>query len=148
MQMSKRQYQDYVSSIAPKSPMWKNVALAFLVGGAICALGQLIQDGFIALGLSKTDAGTMTSVSLVALSALFTGLSLYDDLAKRAGAGTLVPITGFANAIAAPAIEFRTEGIILGTCVKMFTIAGPVIVMGLGASVLYGVILWLWTVIF
>ena len=141
MQMSKQQYQDYVNSIAPKSPMFKNAAMAFLVGGAICALGQLIQNGFSALGLDRESAGTMTSVSLVALSALATGLSLYDDLAKRAGAGTLVPITGFANAIAAPAIEFRTEGVILGTCVKMFTIAGPVIVMGLSASVVYGVIL-------
>ncbi len=148
MQMSKRQYQDYVNSIAPRSPVGKNLAMAFLVGGAICALGQAIQDGFAVLGLDKTDAGTMTAISLVALSALATGLSLYDDLAKRAGAGTLVPITGFANAIAAPAIEFRTEGIVLGTCVKMFTIAGPVIVMGLSASVLYGVILWLWTAIF
>ena len=141
MQMSKQQYQDYVNSIAPKSPLWKDVSLAFLVGGAICVLGQLIQNGYLALGLNETDAGTMTSVSLVALGVLATGLSLYDDLAKRAGAGTLVPITGFANAIAAPAIEFRTEGVILGTCVKMFTIAGPVIVMGLSASVVYGVIL-------
>ena len=148
MQMSKRQYQNYVNSIVPKSPVRKNAAMAFLVGGAICVLGQLLQDGFAALGLDRADAGTMTAVSLVALSALATGLSLYDDLAKRAGAGTLVPITGFANAIAAPAIEFRTEGIVPGTCVKMFTIAGPVIVMGLAASVLYGVILWLWTAIF
>ena len=121
--------------------MLKNMALAFLVGGAICVLGQLIQNGFSALGLNRTDAGTMTSVSLVALGVLATGLSLYDDLAKRAGAGTLVPITGFANAIAAPAIEFRTEGVIPGACVKMFTIAGPVIVMGLSASVVYGIIL-------
>ena len=148
MRMSKREYQDYVNSIAPKSPLWKDVSLAFLVGGAICVLGQLIQNGFAALGLNETDAGTMTSVSLVALGVLATGLSLYDNLAKHAGAGTLVPITGFANAIAAPAIEFRTEGLILGTCVKMFTIAGPVIVTGLGASVIYGVILWLWTAVF
>ena len=131
-----------------KSPIWKNTALAFLIGGAICALGQLIQNGFSALGLSKTDAGTMTAISLVALSALATGLSLYDDLAKHAGAGTLVPITGFANAIAAPAVEFRTEGIIPGSCVKMFSIAGPVIVMGLSASVIYGAVYWLWTAAF
>ncbi len=148
MQMSKRQYQDYVNSIAPKSPIYKNVAMAFLVGGAICVLGQFIQNGFSALGLGREDAGTMTSISLVALSALATGLSLYDDLARRAGAGTLVPITGFANAIAAPAVEFRTEGVILGTCVKMFTIAGPVIVMGLAASVVYGAAYWFWTAIF
>ncbi len=138
--MSKQEYLVYVNSIAPKSPILKNVSLAFLVGGAICVLGQLIQNGYLALGLNETDAGTMTSVSLVALGVLATGLSLYDDLAKHAGAGTLVPITGFANAIAAPAIEFRTEGIIPGTCVKMFSIAGPVIVMGLSASVICGII--------
>ena len=148
MRQSKQQYQKEVNAIVPRSPVGKNAALAFLVGGAICALGQLFQNGFAALGLSKTDAGTMTAISLVALSALATGLSLYDDLAKHAGAGTLVPITGFANAIAAPAIEYRTEGIVPGTCVKMFTIAGPVLAMGLSASVLYGVILWLWTVFF
>ena len=142
MERTKREYLNYVNSIGPKSPMVKNVALAFLVGGAICALGQLILNGFTALGLDQTDAGTLTSCSLVALSVLATGLSLYDDLAKRAGAGTLVPITGFANAVAAPAIEFRTEGMVLGTAVKMFTIAGPVIVYGLSASVLYGVVYW------
>ena len=134
MERSKREYLDYVNSIAPPSPMVKNVFFAFLVGGAICALGQAIMNGFTALGLDETDAGT--------LSVLATGLSLYDDLARRAGAGTLVPITGFANAVAAPAIEFRTEGMVLGTAVKMFTIAGPVIVYGLSASVLYGAVYW------
>ena len=143
MERSKREYQDYVNTIAPRSPVGKNVLLAFLTGGAICALGQAILNGFTALGLGKTDAGMLTSASLILLSVLATGLSLYDDLAKRAGAGTLVPITGFANAVAAPAIEFRTEGMILGTAVKMFTIAGPVIVCGLSASVIYGVIYWL-----
>ena len=143
MERSKREYQDYVNSIAPRSPLVRNVLLAFLTGGAICALGQLILNGFTALGLGETDAGMLTAASLVLLSVTATGLSLYDDLAKRAGAGTLVPITGFANAVAAPAIEFRTEGMILGTAVKMFTIAGPVIVYGLSASVLYGVIYWI-----
>ena len=143
MEKSKREYQDYVNSIAPRSPVVKNVLLAFLVGGAICALGQLILNGFTALGLGKTDAGMLTSASLILLSVLATGLSLYDDLARRAGAGTLVPITGFANAVAAPAIEFRTEGVILGTAVKMFSIAGPVIVCGISASVLYGAVYWL-----
>ena len=142
MERTKQEYLDYVNSIGPKSPMVKNVALAFAVGGAICALGQLILNGFTTLGLDETDAGMLTSCSLILLSVLATGLSLYDDLAKRAGAGTLVPITGFANAVAAPAIEFRTEGMILGTAVKMFTIAGPVIVYGLCASVLYGIVYW------
>ena len=122
--------------------MVRNVLLAFLTGGAICALGQAIMNGFAALGLGRTDAGMLTAASLVLLSVTATGLSLYDDLAKHAGAGTLVPITGFANAVAAPAIEFRTEGMVLGTAVKMFTIAGPVIVYGLSASVLYGAVYW------
>ena len=143
MERSQREYLDYVNSIAPRSPMMKNVVLAFLAGGAICVLGQLLLNGFSALGLDETDAGMLTAASLVLLSVTATGLSLYDDLAKHAGAGTLVPITGFANAVAAPAIEFRTEGMILGTAVKMFTIAGPVIVYGLSASVLYGVVYWL-----
>jgi len=123
--------------------MLKNCFLAFLVGGSICMLGQLLMNTYGSLGLGKTDAGTLTSVSLIALSALFTGLSLYDNLARHAGAGTLVPITGFANSIAAPAVEFRTEGFILGVGAKMFTIAGPVIVFGVSASVVYGLIYWI-----
>ena len=99
----------------------------------------------MALGLEKQDASTAASMSLVALSALLTGFSLYDNIAKYAGAGTLVPITGFANAIASPAIEFKTEGFVLGVGAKMFTIAGPVIVYGVAASVLYGLIYWIWT---
>ncbi|MBE6932829.1 MAG: stage V sporulation protein AC [Ruminococcaceae bacterium] len=143
MRMTKRQYPDYVNSMEPKSPMLKNCFLAFLVGGSICMLGQLLMNTYGSLGLGKTDAGTLTSVSLIALSALFTGLSLYDNLARHAGAGTLVPITGFANSIAAPAVEFRTEGFILGVGAKMFTIAGPVIVFGVSASVVYGLIYWI-----
>lgn len=100
-----------------------------------------------AWGLEKQDAGTAASMTLVALSALLTGLSVYDDIAKHAGAGTLVPITGFANAIAAPAVEFKTEGFVLGVGAKMFTIAGPVIVYGLAASVVYGFIYWLYTIL-
>ena len=107
-------------------------------------LGQIFVNWYTALGLEKEDAGTLASMTLVALSALLTGLSLYDDLAKYAGAGTLVPITGFANSIAAPAVEFKTEGFVLGVGAKMFTIAGPVIVYGLSASVIYGFLYWLW----
>ena len=143
--MTEKEYGKLVGDLSPKSPIYKDCALAFLVGGLICALGQLIQNGYAALGLDKTDAGTATSMTLVALSALFTGLSLYDDLAKFAGAGTLVPITGFANAIAAPAVEFKTEGFVLGVGAKMFTIAGPVIVYGVSASVVYGLIYWITT---
>ena len=143
--MTERQYGKLVSEMAPKSPIWKDCFNAFWIGGVICVLGQLVMNGFAALGLNKTDAGTATSMTLVALSALLTGLSLYDNIAKYAGAGTLVPITGFANAIAAPAVEFKTEGFILGVGAKMFTIAGPVIVYGVSASVVYGLIYWITT---
>ena len=143
--MTNKQYDALVRDLAPKSPIWKDCFHAFWIGGTICALGQLILNGYLALGLDKTDAGTAMSMTLVALSALLTGLSLYDNIAKHAGAGTLVPITGFANAISAPAIEFKTEGFILGVGAKMFTIAGPVIVYGVSASVVYGLIYWLYT---
>ena len=143
--MTEKEYGKLVESMAPKSPIWKDCLNAFWIGGLICALGQLIMNGYAALGLDKTDAGTATSMTLVALSALLTGLSLYDNIAKHAGAGTLVPITGFANSIAAPAVEFKTEGMILGTAAKMFTIAGPVIVYGVSASVVYGLIYWITT---
>lgn len=143
MDMSPKQYQEYLKSINPKSPLWKNVALAFLVGGAICCLGQALSDWYRFLGLKLEDAATATSVSLVFLSALFTGLGLYHKLARHAGAGTLVPITGFANAVASPAIDFRAEGVVTGTAVKMFTVAGPVIVFGTAASVVYGLVLYL-----
>ena len=123
--------------------MWRDCLGAFLIGGAICTLGQILMNWYGTLGIEKQDAGTLASMTLVALSALATGLSLYDDLAKIAGAGTLVPITGFANAIAAPAVEFKTEGMILGTAAKMFTIAGPVIVYGVSASVVYGLVYWI-----
>ena len=145
--MTERQYAKLVSEMAPKSPIWKDCFNAFWIGGLICTIGQLILNGYTALGLDKTDAGTATSMTLVALSALLTGLSLYDNIAKYGGAGTLVPITGFANAIAAPAVEFKTEGFVLGVGAKMFTIAGPVIVYGVSASVVYGLIYWITTLI-
>ena len=140
--MTEKEYGKLVKDMSPKSPILKDCLNAFWIGGLICTLGQLALNGFTALGLSKTNAGTATSMSLVALSALLTGLSVYDDIAKVAGAGTLVPITGFANSIAAPAVEFKTEGFILGVGAKMFTIAGPVIVYGVSASVVYGIIYW------
>ena len=143
--MTENEYSQLVDEMSPKSPMWRDCLNAFWIGGLICTLGQLLQNGYMALGLEKTDASTAVSMTLVALSALLTGLSLYDDIAKHAGAGTQVPITGFANSIAAPAIEFRTEGFILGVGAKMFTIAGPVIVYGVSASVVYGVIYWITT---
>lgn len=143
--MTEKQYSKLVGELSPKSPIWKDCLNAFWIGGLICTLGQLIMNGYTALGLEKQDASTATSMTLVFLSALLTGLSLYDDIAKHAGAGTLVPITGFANSIAAPAVEFKTEGFILGVGAKMFTIAGPVIVYGVSASVIYGFVYWITT---
>ena len=141
MNMSKKEYNRYVARLAQKSPLGKDLLRSFLVGGLICVIGQLILNGFTALNLSEQDAAAATSVSLVFLSAVLTGLSVYDDIAKFAGAGTLVPITGFANAVVSPAIEFKAEGFVTGMAAKMFIIAGPVIVYGTVASVLYGLIL-------
>ena len=141
--MKEKEYQALVEKLAPKSPMGRDCFNAFWIGGLICALGQALNNWYSTLGLDKVDAGTAASMTLVALSALLTGLSLYDNIAKHAGAGTLVPITGFANAIAAPAVEFKTEGFILGVGGKIFTIAGPVILYGVSASVVYGFIYWI-----
>lgn len=143
--MTEKEYAQLVQKAAPKSPMGKDCLNAFWIGGLICVLGQILINSYSAAGLDKDAAATATSITLVTLSALLTGLSLYDNLAKYGGAGTLVPITGFANAIAAPAVEFKTEGFILGVGAKLFAIAGPVIVYGLSASVVYGFLYWLWT---
>lgn len=145
--MTDKEYDKLSSSLAPKSPILKDCFHAFWIGGLICVLGQIAINIYMSFGMEKQDASTAASMSLVVLSALLTGLSLYDDIAKHAGAGTLVPITGFANAISAPAIEFKTEGFILGVGAKMFTIAGPVIVYGTAAGVVYGLIYWIWTLL-
>ena len=141
--MTEKRYAALVKRMSPKSPMGKDYLNAFWIGGLICALGQFFINTYTAWGLDKEQAGCAASMSLVVLSALLTGLSLYDNIAKHAGAGTLVPITGFANAISAPAVEFKTEGFVLGVGAKMFTIAGPVIVYGVSASVVYGLIYWI-----
>ena len=143
--MTEKEYAELVKKLSPKSPILKDCAGAFVIGGLICTLGQVFMNIYEALGLNKTDTGTATCISLIFLSALLTGLSLYDNIAKFAGAGTLVPITGFANAITAPAVEFKTEGFILGVGAKMFTIAGPVILYGISAGVVYGLIYWIST---
>lgn len=143
--MNDKQYAKLVKEKSPKSPIAKDCLLAFVSGGIICTLGQFLLNWYTDLGLPKQDAAAWVSITLVGLSALLTGLSVYDDIAKYAGAGTLVPITGFSNAVAASAVEFQTEGFILGMGAKMFTIAGPVIVYGLSASVVYGVVYWLFT---
>ena len=132
-----------MARMAKPSPMGKDLLFAFLIGGGICAVGQLIQTGWQALGLDRESAGTATTMTLIFLSALFTALDCYNSLAKYAGAGTLVPVTGFANSVVSPAIEFKSEGLVGpgGMASKMFAIAGPVIVFGVGASVIYGLIL-------
>ena len=145
MTMSKKEYNAYVQRLAPKSPIWNDLLNAFWTGGLICVLGQLIQNGWAAAGLDKDAAGSATAISLIFLSAVLTALSVYNCIAKFAGAGTLVPITGFANSVVSPAMEYRSEGLVTGMAAKMFTIAGPVIVYGTVASVLYGVIYWLCT---
>ena len=142
MNMTNSEYNEYIKGMAPKSPIAGDLIKAFIVGGLICCLGEglsmLYKDW---ANLAEKDAATAVSMTLVFLSALFTGLNIYDKLARFAGAGTLVPITGFANSVVSPALEFKTEGFILGTAVKMFTIAGPVITFGLTASVVYGLVL-------
>ena len=141
MDLTPKEYQQYVEQKAKKSPIVKDTALAFVIGGFICVLGQAIQTAWGAAGLGKEDAGTATSCTLVFLSALLTGLNLYNKLARFGGAGTLVPITGFAIAVVSPAIDFKSEGFVTGMAAKMFTVAGPVIVFGTLASVIYGILL-------
>lgn len=140
MDMTKKEYAAYVKAKAPKSPLLKDCIFAFLIGGLICVGGQALTDFFMAQGLDKDSAGTATSISLVFISALLTGLNFYNSIARFAGAGTLVPITGFANSVVSPAIDFKSEGLITGMATKMFVVAGPVIVFGTAASILYGVI--------
>ena len=141
MKMTAQEYARRVKKVGPHSPLGTDCLWAFGVGGGICLLGEVLRQRYLALGLEADLAGTLTSCTLIALSAVLTTLGLYQKLAARAGAGSLVPITGFANAVVSAAIEFKTEGRILGTGAKMFTIAGPVIVFGIGSSVIYGIIL-------
>lgn len=142
--MTEKQYGQLVAEMNPKSPILRDCLNAFWIGGLICTLGQGFVNLYQFWGLDADASALAGSLSLIVLSALLTGLSLYDNIAKHAGAGTLVPITGFANSISAPAVEFKTEGFILGVGSKIFTIAGPVIVYGLTASVVYGLIYWVW----
>lgn len=141
MDMTNEQYLSYVAAKAKPSPLRKDMAWAFTVGGLICAGGQGLQNLYMSLGADKESAGTLVSMTLIFLAALLTGLGLFDKLAKHAGAGTLVPITGFSNAMVSPAMEFRSEGLVTGTGAKLFTVAGPVLVYGISAGVLYGILL-------
>ena len=143
MKMSAEEYGRRVRRVGPPSPLGGDCLWAFCVGGGICLLGEVLRQRFLAAGIEAELAGTLTSCSLIALSAVLTTLGWYQKLAARAGAGSLVPITGFANAVVSAAIEFKTEGRVLGTGAKMFIIAGPVIVYGTLAAVLYGSVYWL-----
>ena len=143
MGISNQDYSKMVDDKAKPSPSWKNLLWAFCVGGGICTIGQGLTALYKGMGLDRDQTGTAVSVTLIAAAALFTGLGWFDLLAKRAGAGTLVPITGFANAIVSPAMEYKSEGFIMGMAAKMFVIAGPVLVYGITASVVYGMVLYI-----
>lgn len=140
MDISNKEYADLVKKASPPSKVVRDCVFAFLIGGAICVAGQLINNFFVYCNFDKPDASAMTSISMIFIGALLTGLDLYDDIAVYGGAGTLVPITGFANSIVSPAMEFRTEGMVMGIGVNMFRIAGPVLVYGVASSVIYGAI--------
>ena len=138
--MSKKEYEKLVKKKSPNSPIIKDICIAFIIGGLFCVVGQLISFVYLSFDFGKEDAASLTSASMIFLGAFLTGIGIYDDIARYAGGGTLVPITGFANSIVSPAIEYKTEGYILGVGAKMFTIAGPVLVYGISASVIYGII--------
>ena len=140
MNIDKKAYKKYADAHAPSSPIFKNCIWAFCVGGGICAIGQLLFHLFAYFGIKPDICYALVSITIIVITAILTGLGLFDKVAKRAGAGTLVPVSGFANAVVSPAIEFKSEGIVLGLCAKLFSIAGPVIVFGITASVIYGVI--------
>lgn len=141
MDMNNQEYGEYVAKKSKPSPIWKNMIWAFVVGGLICTIGQGLINFYKGFDLSETSAAIATSVTLIVAAAVLTGIGVFDNIAKRAGAGTVVPITGFANAMVSPALEFKSEGLILGTGAKLFTLAGPVLVYGISASVVYGLIL-------
>ena len=137
---SKKEYQNYVNKISPNSPILKNCFNAFWVGGLICSIGQIIMDFSMYKGLDQTSASTVVSIVLIGVAAILTGLNIFNKIGKFAGAGSLIPITGFANSIVSPAIEYKSEGYVMGVGGKMFTVAGPVLVFGICSSVLIGII--------
>lgn len=146
MRVTKDEYGAMAKKASPNSPVLKDCIMAFLIGGLICCIGQFFCGLYEYAGLEKQDASSISSVTLIVIAVILTGIGIFDNIAKVAGAGTLVPITGFANSVAAPAIEFKSEGFVLGVGAKLFTIAGPVIAYGTLASVIYGLILWIFRV--
>ena len=144
MDINKEEYKKYVKESAPKSPIIKNCLLAFIFGGSICVLGQLLFDFYTAVtDYDKDGRYALVSITIIFIAALLTGIGVFDNIAKYAGAGTLVPVTGFANSVVSPAIDTKAEGLILGVGAKIFTVAGPVILYGILSGTLYGVILWI-----
>ncbi|MDY2737777.1 stage V sporulation protein AC [Intestinibacter sp.] len=144
---NEKKYKDYVDEISPKPTYVKNYILAFIVGGIICMIGQGINDAYMNIGgLNKQDAASYTSITLIFIGAFLTGLGVYDLLGKRAGAGSIIPITGFANSIVSPAMEYKREGYVLGVGANLFKIAGPVLVYGVGSSILFGFIYYIFKV--
>lgn len=141
MKMTKEAYAKYIGERSPKTNSLKNVSMAFGFGGCVCVVGELLSMLYTSLGFAKTDASTFATITLIAIAAVLTGLHVYDDLAKHVGAGIVVPITGFANSIVSPAMEFKSEGMVLGLAAKMFQVAGPVLVYGTVSSVIYGLLL-------
>ena len=140
MDITNKQYDQMVKKASPPSRVVRDCIFAFIIGGAICVVGQIINNIFTYYNFEKTDASAFTSICMIFIGALLTGLNVYDNIAMFGGAGTLVPITGFANSIVSPAMEFKTEGMVMGVGINMFKIAGPVIVYGVAASVIYGLI--------
>ena len=137
-QYTQAEYSKYVDKKSPNSPLLKNMTWAFTVGGIICVIGQIITNFFMSRGLPKDTVSAITSILLILIAIILTAFDLYDSIGKRAGAGSVVPITGFANSIASPAMEYKTEGLVMGIGAKMFTVAGPVLVYGISSSILVG----------
>lgn len=140
MEITKKQYSEMVKKASPPSHILKDMVFAFLIGGLICVIGQFFSEIYLSYGLEKEDSATLTSMTMIFIGAFLTGIGVYDDIANYGGAGTLVPITGFANSIVSPAIEYKTEGLVMGVGANMFKIAGPVLVYGISSSVIYGII--------
>lgn len=143
LNITNKEYGEITKKRSPNTRVALTFTKAFLIGGTICAIGQGFMNLYTYWGFNKTNSGALTSMTLIFTAAILTGLKLYDKIAKHGGAGTLVPITGFANAVVAPALEYKTEGYVLGVGAKMFTIAGPVLVYGIAASALYGILYYL-----
>ena len=141
--MNNQQYQQLVHNLTPKSPLIKDCILAFIFGGSICCFGQILRTAFSSIGLTEDEVKLAVPTTLIVITAILTATGTFSKIAKHAGAGTAVPITGFANSVVSPAVEFKTEGFILGTAAKMFNLAGPVIVFGCSSASLYGLIYWL-----